>query len=133
LDISELPKSQKAAPKTPSPVKPLDTTRQDAMMLTYTRLTRQPASEDPIMDTIKNDLERIKKEINQQLEETQAEIEKISASVGSKGRNSAAADGGSLMDNTSQCAYACPSCLRSCCLTQGHYSNHQCSEGHTWL
>ncbi|MFA5251290.1 MAG: hypothetical protein WC454_01740 [Phycisphaerae bacterium] len=33
----------------------------------------------------------------------------------------------------SDCIYACPQCLRTCVLTQGHYSQHRCSEGHTWL
>lgn len=32
-----------------------------------------------------------------------------------------------------RCIAACPECLRQCKLTQGHYSDHKDSEGHTWL
>jgi len=85
------------------------------------------------MESIKNDLERLKKEISQKLEETKREIEDISTSLTQNERGNPASGGAHLMDNTTQCSYACPSCLRCCCLTQGHYSNHQCSEGHTWL
>ncbi len=94
-----------------------------------------PASEDGNMGTIEDDLERIKREISQKLEETETDIERISgAGTSEKQREpSAMAGGHRLMDNTSQCAYACPACLRSCSLTLGHLSSHQCSEGHTWL
>jgi hypothetical protein len=87
------------------------------------------------MGTIKDDMERLEKEISQKLQETEAAIKKISGGSTAKEprERSAAAGGDKLMDNTTQCAYACPACLRSCCLTQGHYSSHQCSEGHTWL
>ena len=38
------------------------------------------------------------------------------------------------MNMENGCHSACPTCItRSCILTQGHYSHHQCSEGHTWL
>ena len=87
------------------------------------------------MGTIEDDLERIKAEISKKLKETQGEIEKISGSGASKERTKDGTPAGAtgIMDNTTQCAYACPACLRACCLTQGHYSSHQCSEGHTWL
>lgn len=87
------------------------------------------------MGTIEDDLKRLKEEISQKLKETKGEIERVSGAGASKERatGGTAAGATGIMDNTTQCAYACPACLRSCCLTQGHYSSHQCSEGHSWL
>jgi hypothetical protein len=82
---------------------------------------------------MKKELEQITEEISRTLKETKSEIEKISETLSTHKPESPAAGAPGFAENTTQCAYACPSCLRSCCLTQGHYSSHQCSEGHAWI
>jgi len=32
-----------------------------------------------------------------------------------------------------RCSAACPVCLNTCTLNQGHYGRHECWQGHKWL
>jgi len=34
--------------------------------------------------------------------------------------------------NQDRCIAACPDCLRTCTLNQGHMCPHRCPEGHEW-
>ena len=34
--------------------------------------------------------------------------------------------------NQERCAAACPRCLGTCTLSQGHMCSHRCPEGHEW-